>query len=109
MSGGRSPRSKGRQGETRALHLLQSRDYSCEDMSAGKASCDILAIDTYGAVWSVEVKNRDIINVRDFRDQAKRNAKPRTRWMVLAHIAGTSSWLVERQGARPCVWHEVTS
>lgn len=105
-AGGRSSRSKGRRGETAALALLADRDYSCEDMSSGRASCDILAIDTHGTVWSVEAKNRDLINVREFRDQAKRNAKPRTRWMVLAHINGTSSWLCLRQGERPEVWHE---
>lgn len=102
---GRATRSKGRRGETAALALLTERDFSCEDMSAGRASCDILAIDKRGIVWSVEVKNRDLINVREFREQAMRNAKPRTRWMVLAHIAGTSSWLVLRQGERADVWH----
>lgn len=103
---GSSSRSKGRRGETSALHLLESRDYTCEDMSAGRASCDILALKD-GIAWAVEVKNRDIINPREFRKQARANAKKGTRWMVMAKIADTRSWLVERQGQRPCVWTEV--
>jgi predicted RecB family endonuclease len=98
-------RAKGRKGETTARLLLESRDYTCEDLSAGRASCDILAIKD-GVVHAVEVKDQVSIRMYDFRKQARANAKKGVRWMVMAHICGTRSWLVERQGERPCVWHE---
>ena len=100
-----SSRSKGRRGETAAKRLLEERDYSVEDLSAGIASCDLLAIKD-GHVWACEVKNRDIINLRDFRKQARANAKKGTRWMLMCKLADTSSWYIERQGLRPAVWHE---
>ena len=103
---GKASRDKGRRGETTARHILESRDYSCEDMSAGRSSCDILAIDTRGTVWCVEVKRRDVIPVKDAREQAIRNTKRGTRWMVMCHIQGTRSWLVLRQNEKPVVWHE---
>ena len=98
-------RSKGRRGETSARHLLESRDYTCEDLSAGRASCDILAIKN-GIAHYVEVKNRQVINPVAFRKQAVKNCKSNGRWMVLAKIEGSRSWLVLRQGERPVVWHE---
>ena len=103
---GRQSRAKGRQGETTARHMLEERDYECEDLSAGRASCDILACSSKGVWFSVEVKNRDVIPVLDARKQARQNAKRGTRWMTMCHIAGSRSWLVERQGERPTVWHE---
>ena len=103
---GKASRDKGRRGETRARHILESRDYSCEDMSAGRSSCDILAIDTRGTVWSVEVKDHLSIKPRDFRKQARANAKRGTKWMVMCHWPDSRSWVVERQGMRPTFWHE---
>lgn len=98
-------RAKGRRGETAALRLLEERDYSCEDMSAGRSSCDLIAVKD-GSTWAVEVKDRVLINPRQFRKQARANAKRGYRWMLLCHIPDTRSWLVERQGERPTVWHE---
>lgn len=98
-------RAKGRKGETDARLLLESRDYTCEDLSAGRASCDILAIKD-GTVWACEVKDCVSLEIRQWRKQAVRQAKKRTRWMLLMHIPDTRSWLVLRQSERPVIWHE---
>ena len=108
MSGSTS-RNKGRRGETAAKRLLQDRDYCIlADATAGLATDDLLAQDASGALWSVEVKNRKIINPALFCGQARVQAgkKRGPRWMVLAHIDNTSSWLVLRQAERPTIWHE---
>ena len=105
---GKTSRSKGRRGETAAKRLLQDRDYSIlADTSAGLATDDLLAQDSSGAIWSVEVKYRKTIEPTKFAGQARfqvRNKK--LRWMVLAHIEGTSGWLVLRQAMPPTVWIE---
>ena len=98
-------RAKGRRGETTALRMCEDRDYSCEDMSCGKSSCDFLAIKD-GTVWAVEVKDRSVIDVRAHRNQARRNAKKGMRWMLMCHWPDTSSWIVERQGLPLAVWHQ---
>ena len=103
--GANSSRSKGRKGETDARLLLEERDYTCEDLSAGRSSCDILALKD-GVAWAVEVKDQVSIRMYDYRKQARANAKKGMRWMVMAHICGTRSWLVEKQGCKPTIWHE---
>ena len=106
MSGSRS-RSKGRRGETAAKHLLMERDYTIlADLAAGIASCDLLASDPNGGLWSCEVKNRESIPVKEAWEQACKNAQKGTKAMLLAKIHGTSSWLVMRSGQRPTCWHE---
>lgn len=105
---GASQRAKGRRGQSEAISLLTARDWDCGDLSAGLSTEDILAIDTDGNSWSVEVKNCASINVRSFKKQAQEQAKKRrsARWMVLARVDGYSgSWLVLRQGFEPVVWH----
>ena len=105
---GKTSRNKGRRGETAAKRLLQDRDYTIlADTTAGIATDDLLAQDSSGAIWSVEVKYRKTIEPTKFAGQARfqvRNKK--LRWMVLAHIEGTSSWMVLRQGLQPAVWNE---
>jgi Holliday junction resolvase-like predicted endonuclease len=102
-------RDKGRRGEGTAIYLLTSRDYTIvADTTAGKASCDLLA-EKCGITFAVEVKNRALIDMRAFRDQARKQARGKQRWMLLVKIPGTSSWLVERQGLRPGIWHEVAT
>ena len=106
---GKTSRNKGRRGETVAKRLLQDRDYSIlADTTAGLATDDLLVQDAVGALWSVEVKNQKIINPALFTEQARAQASKKRglRWMVLAHIHNTSSWLVLKQGARPTIWHE---
>lgn len=105
---GASARRKGRRGETIAKRLLQDRDYTIlADTTAGISADDLIVQDKDGVVWSVEVKNQKTITPERFETQARLNRKSMTRqrWMVLAHIDGTSSWLVLRQGERPSVWH----
>ena len=102
---GKAPRAKGGRGQTAAFALLESRGYLCEATTAGRSSCDIIARKD-GVTWSVEAKNTVAIDCRKFRKQAMDNAKPGTRWMVLAHIDGSRSWVVLRQGERPAMWHE---
>ena len=106
---GKTSRSKGRRGETAAKRLLQDRDYTIlADTSAGIATDDLLAQDSNGAIWRVEVKYRKTIDPVRFAGQARFQIrqKRQLRWMVLAHIEGTSSWLVLRQGLHPAIWQE---
>jgi hypothetical protein len=99
-------RRKGRAGETQAKHLLLERDFAVDDLAGGIASADLIATDSAGATWCVEVKNCASV-LRTHREQAMRQAASRRlRWMLISKIAGTSSWLVQRQGERPVVWHE---
>jgi hypothetical protein len=37
-------------------------------------------------------------------EQAKRRRLP---WLLMSKVAGTSSWLVQREGDKPVVWTEV--
>lgn len=102
-------RRKGRRGETKAKHLLLDRNFTIlADTTAGISTDDLVAQDEAGAIWSVEVKNKRIITPVKDTGQARANAG-RNRWMLLAHIEGTSSWLVLRQAERPTVWHEKQS
>jgi hypothetical protein len=72
---------------------------SCEDFIA----CDLNA----GKSYSAEVKNTVAITVAH-RTQAMAQAKKRRLpWMLISRIAGTDSWLIQRQGERPVVWTEV--
>jgi predicted RecB family endonuclease len=99
-------RRKGRAGETAAKHLLQARDFAVDDLAGGITSADLIATDAAGVTWCVEVKAQVVVSVAH-RDQAMRQAASRRlRWMLISKLAGTSSWLVQRQGERPCVWHE---
>lgn len=105
MSGART-RNKGRRGQTAAANLLRSRDYTVADLSAGVATEDLLATDPEGKTWCCEVKNTASIipaHLKQAMEQAKARRVP---WMLMNKIAGTSSWLVRRQGERPVVWHE---
>ena len=101
---GKAARSKGRRGESQAIDLLTSRDWLVADLTAGKAGEDLLATDPDGVVWAVEVKMTKAITLAH-RQQAQRQAQARkARWMLMSHIEGTSSWLVQQQGRVPTVW-----
>lgn len=103
MTGGASSRARGKRGESAARDLLRERDFDTDDLTDGAAVADFTAIDRNGVAWSVEAKNCKSIDVPRFVAQAKRQAG-RKRWMVLAHIEGSSSWLCLRQGEKPTVW-----
>lgn len=105
---GAKTRAKGRRGQTAALNMLRVRGWEVADLTAGQSSEDGLCICPDGNVWAVEIKNTVSITGAHLR-QAKSQARARgsrVRWMLMNKIAGTSSWLVRRQGMRPVVWHE---
>lgn len=102
---GRASRSKGSRGQSEFKALLLVRDWVCDSITAGIAACDLIATDTCGTSYSVEIKNCAGIlpaHKRQAMDQAKARRLP---WLLASKIAGTSSWLVQRQGALPQVWH----
>ena len=102
----KASRDKGRRGQRDAQDLLQSRDWSTAELNGGTAVEDLIAVSPDGKSYSVEVKNTVSITTAH-RAQAMAQAKARKLpWMLLSKIAGTSSWLVQRQGERPVVWHE---
>ena len=101
---GRATRDKGRRGQQAAKRLLADRDWRVIEANAGEAEADLLAIDTLGKTWLVEVKNTAAITTAH-RSQAMRQAQAkRLPWMLASRIHGTSSWLIQRQGMRPIVW-----
>ena len=104
----KSSRDKGRRGQREAQALLASRDWRTAELNAGTAVEDMIATDPEGKAWAVEVKNTVSITTAH-RAQAMTQAKARRLpWMLLSKIACTGSWLVQRQGHRPAVWHEST-
>ncbi len=102
---GKSTRSKGRRGESEAKELLQSRDWVVADLSAGLSTEDLLATDTSGKTWAVEVKNTVSITQAQRKQAIQQSKNRRQSWMLMNKIAGTSSWLIQRQGEKPTVWH----
>jgi len=100
----KASRDKGRRGQREAGDLLKGRDWSVAELNSGTVAEDMLAVSPEGVTYSVEVKNTVAITVAH-RDQAMRQAKERRiPWMLISKIAGTSSWLVQKQGERPVVW-----
>ena len=94
---GRATRDKGRRGQQAAKRLLADRDWRVIEANSGEAEADMLAIDTLGKTWLVEVKNTAAITTAH-REQAMRQAKAkRLPWMLMSHIAGTADWLIQRQ------------
>lgn len=97
-------RSKGRRGQLQARKLLSSRDWSVAELNGGTTVEDFIATDPCGKSWSVEVKMTKAITTVH-RTQAMQQAKSRRLpWILLSHISGTTSWLVQRMGRRPAVW-----
>ena len=97
-------RSKGRRGQQQARDLLTERDFSVAELNSGTAVEDFLAVDTNGITWSVEVKNTKAITTEHRQQAMKQAQQRRLPWMLVSHIAGTSSWLIQRQGMNPVVW-----
>jgi Holliday junction resolvase-like predicted endonuclease len=103
---GKMARNKGRLGERRAKDLLTSRDFVIlADTTSGLATEDLVVQDEMGTIWKVEVKNTKLIDIPKFRTQAKTQAG-KFRWLLLAKIDGTSSWLVMGKDKPAVVWHE---
>lgn len=104
----KASRDKGRKGQREAKNVLQDRDFNVIETNSGTSVEDFVAIDPDGKAWAVEVKNTVSITTAH-RAQAMTQAKARRLpWMLLSKIAGTASWLVQRQSHRPAVWHEST-
>lgn len=102
----KASRDKGRRGQTMAQNLLKDRDWIVVPVTAGVKCEDIVATDPMHRQWSVEVKNCLNItqaHMKQAMEQAKARRLP---WMLMSKIAGTSSWLIQRQGMVPVVWHE---
>lgn len=108
--GGKHSRSKGRRGESIVKTLLTDRDWHiCADLTAGISCADLLAYDPTGKQYSVECKNQKILDPTKWRRQSREQAKEhRMAWMLVYHVPGTSSWIVERANKRPVVWVEKT-
>lgn len=103
-----SERSKGRRGQLIAQQLLKSRDWAVAELNSGTATEDFIATDQDGNQWAVEVKNTKAITTTH-RAQAMAQAKARKLpWMLMSHIDGTQSWLIQRKGRRPAVWSNWT-
>ena len=99
-------RSKGRRGQQAARELLTGRDWSVAELNAGTAAEDFWACELLtGRTYSVEVKNTMSITTAHRKQCMEQAARSKLPWMLLSHIAGTGSWLVQRQGERPMVWH----
>lgn len=106
---GKAQRAKGSRGQTAAKHLLLDRDWKVISTTAGIKTEDFVATDQFGKQWSIEVKNCAVITQahrKQAMDQAKKRGLP---WMLISKIAGTSSWLVQRQDCLPMVWNEKVS
>ena len=101
---GKATRSKGRRGQQEFANLLRSLDWSVAELNAGTCAEDFIAVAPNGSAFAVEVKNCAVIT-QAHRQQAMRQAQARKLpWMLASKIAGTSSWLIQRQGDRPVCW-----
>lgn len=106
---GRMSRNKGARGQSEFKAMLLDRDWSVDTLTAGIASADLIAVDPDGSrTYAVEVKRCASI-LPAHRKQAMEQGKARRLpWLLASKIAGTSSWLVQRQGELPQVWHAKT-
>lgn len=102
---GRASRTKGARGQTEFKALLLDRDWVCDSITAGIAAADLIATDPDGRSWCVEVKNCAGIIVSHKAQAMEQASLRRLPWMLASKIMGTSSWLVQRQGGLPQVWH----
>jgi hypothetical protein len=110
---GKSARSKGSRGQSIAANMLRDRDWQVEVLTCGLMHEDLIATTPTAFPqpfalralrYSVEVKNCKTITTTH-RAQAMRQAKERSLpWMLMSHIEGTSSWLIQRQGESPVIW-----
>lgn len=106
MSGraGKATRAKGRRGQQECANLLRDRDWVVSELNAGKQGEDYIAQDPDGKTWSVEVKNTVDIQRAHRRQAMKQAERSKLPWMLCSKIAGTSDWLIQRQGMRCVVW-----
>jgi len=110
-------RRKGRDAQTAFRLMLEDRDWSVLPTVAGQKCCDLIAapptpaiagwVSNEGDYIAWEVKDTKLIGRPAFLAQAKRQAKEhKMPWGLACHLWGTTSWIVERQGEKPTIWHE---
>jgi len=99
-------RNKGRRGETEACHLLAERGWEIVELGPGRLSEDVLATDSAGRRFSVEVKNHRVWRLCAWRTQAKAQAKARgCRWLLLCRVPNMpGTFYVEGSCTVPTVW-----
>lgn len=100
----KASRDKGRRGQSEFGNLIRSRDWDVVDTSSGMACEDMLAKDPAGRYWSCEVKNTVAITTAHRNQAMAQAAKRKLPWLLASKIAGTSAWLIQRQGEKPTVW-----
>ena len=102
---GRMSRNKGARGQGEFRAMLVERDWIVDQITAGVSAADLIATDSSGKTWAVEVKNCASIIPGHKKQAMEQGSKRRLPWLLANKIAGTSSWLVQRQGGVPQVWH----
>lgn len=102
----KAQRDKGSRGQTAAKHLLLDRDWTVISTTAGIKTEDIVATDPSGKTWSVEVKNCVNITQAHKLQAMEQAAKRKLPWLLMNKIAGSTGWLIQRQGGYPVIWYE---
>lgn len=103
---GAGSRRKGADGQCMAANMLRSRDWTVDQVTAGVAAADLIATDPDGRAWACEVKNCATITPAHKRQAIEQGRSRKLPWMLMSKIADSSSWLVQRKGHRPVVWHQ---
>ena len=101
---GMMSRRKGAAGQGIFAAMLRDRDWTCDQLTSGLATADMVATDPAGKTWLVEVKNCASITLAHKRQAIEQGKLRRMKWMLASHIAGSSSWLVQGEGRLPMVW-----
>lgn len=99
-------RNKGARGQSEFKAMLLDRDWSVDNLSAGIQSADLIATDPQCRTWCVEVKNVAGILLAHKKQAMEQGRIRRLPWMLASKIAGSSSWLIQRKGELPQVWHD---
>lgn len=101
---GRMSRNKGARGQSEFKAMLADRDWVVDSLTAGISSADLIATDPAGVTWCVEVKNCAGILPAHKKQAIEQGRTRRLPWLLASKIAGSSSWLVQRQNELPIVW-----
>lgn len=99
-------RRKGAKGQSVAASLLRDRDWIVDQVTSGIASHDLTGTDISGKTYAIEVKNVAGILPAHKRQAIEQGKNRRLPWMLMSHIEGSSSWLIQRQSELPTVWHQ---
>lgn len=105
---GSMSRRKGAKGQGVFARMLRDRDWTCDQLTAGLSTADMVATDPSGKTWLVEVKNCSSITAVHKTQAIEQGRLRRMPWLLACHIADSSSWLVQRQHEKPEVWHQKT-